>query len=104
MTIRSEPAHLHMEPGSSAPRYDGSSQYDASAEASSTVHALERAYGLSEVSAWPISALHVHCVVFRVPPTQAASITIAQLSRDSRVQSVEVLNQFEARSTSASAR
>jgi hypothetical protein len=104
VTIRSEPARLHTEPGSSAPRYDGSGQYDASAEAMSTVHALERAYGLSEVSAWPISALHVHCVVFRISPAQAASIAIAQLSRDARVQSVEVLNQFEARSKSASAR
>lgn len=94
VTLYPVPGGLRTSPGSSAPRYDGAGPYDVSAETRNTVHALERAYGLREVSGWPIPALHVHCVVFRVPPTQTPASEIARLSRDTRVESVQVLNQF----------
>jgi hypothetical protein len=104
VTLNSVPGGLRTAPGSSAPRYDGAGPYDVSAETRNAVHALERDYGLREVSAWPIPALHVHCVVFRVPPTQTPSSAIARLLRDARVQSVQILNQFESQGETANIR
>jgi hypothetical protein len=39
--------------------------------------------------------------VFRVPPTQTPSGAIARLLRDARVQSVQILNQFESQGETA---
>lgn len=94
ITVRNEPEPAVATPGSTPRGYGGTGVYQVSASARATVHSLERDYRLHEVSAWPIESLRVHCVVVRLPDLTPRSTLIAQLTRDSRVESVQPLNQF----------
>ena len=58
---------------------------------------IEREYDLDRVDDWPIRALSVYCFVYRVPNGQDRDELIAELSRDARVESVQTLQRFEAR-------
>ena len=81
-------------PGSTPRGYAAAGVYGLSANARAVTHSLEHDYSLREVSAWPIESLRVNCVVVRVPDLTPRSTLIAQLEHDSRVESVEPLNQF----------
>ena len=94
ITVRNEPEPAVATPGSTPRGYGGAAVYQVSASARATVHSLERDYSLREVSAWPIESLRVHCIVVRLPDLTPRSTLIAQLARDSRVESVQPLNQF----------
>jgi subtilisin family serine protease len=74
--------------------YDSAGLYGVTSAARAAVRSISKDYGLHEVSAWPIAALHVHCVVFRVPAESAPSQMIAALTQDPRVDSAQPLNQF----------
>lgn len=80
------------------PRGYGAGLYSVSSTAASTVRALERDHHLHQVSSWPIETLGVHCVVYAVPPDQSAEQVIARLEKDSRVESVQPLNEFKLQS------
>jgi hypothetical protein len=94
VTIRNEPTPLGLRAGSSSTHYD-SQPYAVGSAARLTVHALERDYGLSEYSAWPIETLRVLCVVFRVPVDQSSPTVLVRLTQDARVTSAQFLNQFK---------
>lgn len=94
ITVRNEPQPVVATPGSTPRGYDGASVYSVSPRARAITLALERDYRLRQVSAWPIASLRVNCIVMRLPDLTARSTLIAQLARDSRVESVEPLNQF----------
>ena len=94
VTVRNDRRPQAQRAGSTPRGYDQAGAYGITAEASESVHALERAYGLREVSSWPIATLRVHCVVFRVPSAATKMALIAQLSRDPRVESAQPLNEF----------
>lgn len=94
VTVRNEPHPQAQRAGSTPRGYDQAGSYGITAAASRSVRGLERAYGLREVSAWPIATLRVHCVVFRLPSASKRTALIAQLSRDPRVESAEPLNEF----------
>lgn len=51
-------------------------------------------YGLQQVAQWPITALHVHCVVYRVPDDQPFERFLQRLSRDPLVEGVQTMQQF----------
>jgi hypothetical protein len=51
--------------------------------------ALQQAYGLRAVGAFPLSSLGVQCVVFEVPPDRSMSDTVARLAADPRVESAQ---------------
>ena len=68
--------------------------YRVSASTRAIAHSLERDYSLREVSAWPIDSLRVNCVVARLPDLTLRAALIARLARDSRVESVQPLNEF----------
>ncbi len=53
-------------------------------------------YPLATVLEWPIRALGVHCVVYRVDDAQVVDGVMAQLRADSRVKSVQRMNTFRA--------
>jgi hypothetical protein len=95
ITVRNEPQAALATPGSTPRGYAGAGLYRVSASAQATTHALERDYKLHEVSAWPIESLRVNCIVARVPDPSARDTFIARLERDSRVESVQPLNQFK---------
>jgi subtilisin family serine protease len=94
ITVRNEPAPIVAMPASTPRGYGGGSTYQVSASARATAHSLERDYRLREVSAWPIESLRVHCIVVRLPDLTPRATLIAQLEHDSRVESVQPLNQF----------
>ncbi len=96
VTVRNEARPLAQRAGSTPRGYDEAGAYGVTAAASETVRALERTYGLRKVSAWPITSLRVHCIVFRLPASAERSALIAQLARDPRVESAQALNEFTA--------
>ena len=55
---------------------------------------IARDYPVNMVLEWPIRALGVHCVVYRVDDTQSVDSVIAHLLADSRVKSVQRMNTF----------
>jgi hypothetical protein len=62
-------------PGSTRPAYSAA-RYQASDAARATMRKLALEYGLTEVAAWPISALQVHCAVFRIAPRQLRALVL----------------------------
>lgn len=100
VTIRHSQALLPRA-GSTVRDYDRIASYDASPAARREVRALASAHGMSEVDGWPIQALGVYCVVFKLPDGLALADAMRQLQRDRRVESVQPLNAFQTLSTSS---
>ncbi|MGH8200105.1 MAG: S8 family peptidase [Steroidobacteraceae bacterium] len=94
ITVRNDPGPVVATPASTPRGYGGVSLYQVSASARATAHALEHDYRLREVSAWPIESLRVHCIVVRLPNLTPRAAMIARLAHDSRVESVQPLNEF----------
>jgi subtilisin family serine protease len=94
ITVRNDLQPAVSTPGSTPRGYAAAGVYGVSANARAVTHSLEHDYSLREVSAWPIESLRVNCVVVRVPDLTPRSTLIAKLERDSRVESVEPLNEF----------
>jgi hypothetical protein len=94
VTVRNDPRPLATRAGATLRGYDSAGMYGVTSDARAAVRALTRDYGLREVSAWPITALRVHCIVFRVPEDSAPVQMIARLAHDPRVDSAQALNQF----------
>ena len=91
--IANEPSMLPPEAGS-VPHSYSASEYIVTSGALRAARAVEREYGLTEATAWPIPTLRVYCVLLRVPGSQKAAELIEQLRRDPRVQAVQSLNEF----------
>ena len=94
VTVRNDPRPLATRAGATLRGYDSAGLYGVTSDARAAVRELTRDYGLREVSAWPIAALRVHCIVFRVPENTAPVQMIARLAHDPRVDSAQPLNQF----------
>jgi subtilisin family serine protease len=94
VTLRNDPRAQAEHPGSTPRGYDAAGRYGVTGNASGQARALERQYGLREVSAWPIATLHVHCIMFAVPGAISRATLITQLGQDRRVESVQPLNEF----------
>lgn len=56
---------------------------------------IAREYALIEVDRWPIESLSVFCFVFRTAPDADRDAVIERLRGDTRVESVQALQQFE---------
>ena len=94
VTIRNDFHQPTINPGSTSRGYDAFTTYGVSPRARAAVHELERNYHLHAVAAWPIAALKVHCIVFRMPAFPARSTLILRLEHDRRVESAQPLNLF----------
>jgi hypothetical protein len=94
VTLRNEPRAQAEHPGSTPRGYDAAGHYGVTGSARSQARALERDYGLHEVSAWPIATLHVHCVMFQLPGANSRAVLMSRLGNDRRVESVQPLNEF----------
>ena len=101
ITVRNEPGLTVATPGSTPRGYAAAGVYGVSASARTITHSIERDYRLREVSAWPIESLRVNCIVARVPDLTPRDALIARLEHDSRVESVQPLNQFNTEAASA---
>jgi subtilisin family serine protease len=94
VTLRNEPGAQARHPGSTPRGYDAAGHYGVTATARMQTRALEREFGLREISAWPIATLHVHCIMFQLPDAATRAAMISQLATDRRVESVQPLNEF----------
>ena len=81
--------------GSTLATYNASQRYGAGSEARSVLEAIEREHGLREIAAWPITALHVHCVVLEIAPGAERDQVLAALARDPRVELAQPLQDFD---------
>jgi subtilisin family serine protease len=89
---------LHSVPGragSSLPAYAPLQRYVVGAQAAAALAALQREHGLLAAAAWPIPALGLHCVVYRLPPQASRASLLAALAADPRVRLAQPLQDFE---------
>src|SRR5258708_16339145 len=77
--------------------YDAVADYSATTRANAAMRAVEREYGLREVSAWPIDPLHIHCAVLEIPSGADRNKLLAALSKDRRVKLTQPLQTFATR-------
>ena len=94
LRIANEPSTLPPQAGSTSRSYSAG-EYTATSATLKAARAVEREYGLTEASAWPIPPLRVYCVLLRVPDSQQAAEVIKRLRRDRHVQAVQSLNEFQ---------
>jgi hypothetical protein len=87
--------------GSSPRSYNGPAQYSASSAAKSLLRDIANEYSMTEVTAWPIAPLGVHCGVFRLAPGTERTALLSRLSQDARVQLAQPMNTFASRSSDA---
>jgi hypothetical protein len=81
--------------GSNVLGYGATDHYRNGQRAMSTLAALERRYGLREITGWPIKPLGVYCAVLRPEPGADREALLAALSRDGRVRIAEPLHEYE---------
>jgi|HubBroStandDraft_1064217.scaffolds.fasta_scaffold00041_41 hypothetical protein len=83
--------------GSTPRGYDAIQNYGPTPAAREVLRALEKEYGLKEVSAWPIEPLHMHCAVLEVPEGADRPALLAALSQDRRIRLAQPLQSFATR-------
>lgn len=79
-------------PGAS---YSQRKRYSISRTVRRDAAAIAEQFDLLEVDHWPIRSLSIYCFVYRVPVGVDRQAVIAQLSGDSRIDSVQTLQTFE---------
>lgn len=84
--------------GSSPRGYDGVRAYGATSRARQLLKAIEKDYGLREVSAWPIEPLSMHCAVLQIPDGADRAALLARLAHDPRLRLAQPLQTFQTRS------
>jgi Subtilase family len=94
VTVDNEAPAPAPRPGSTQRGYTGSGTYVASSEARSAMRELAQQYMLTEIAAWPIAPLKVHCSVFRIPADRSREELLDTLSRDRRVKLAQPMNMF----------
>ena len=81
-------------PGATPRPLGGSLGYRGSALAQDIARDLARDYRLEWIAAWRIDVLGVHCVVFRLPASDARDDVLARLRADARVESAQPMQRF----------
>jgi hypothetical protein len=103
VTVRNEPAPLPTRAGSTLRGYDGAASYAVSGSARALAHAIAADYRMQEVTAWPIAALRVHCILYRIPPAGSRDGLLERLTTDPRVELAQPLQSFSSSATPADA-
>jgi hypothetical protein len=97
VAVENAPAAYVAHAGSTPRGYDAVVEYGPTSHARQAMRALEREYGLREVSAWPIEPLHIHCAVLEIPSGADRNALLAALSKDHRVKLTQPLQTFATR-------
>ena len=97
VAVDNAPAAFVAHAGGTPHGYDAVANYSATAQARAAMRAVEREYGLREVSAWPIDPLHIHCAVLEIPSSADRNKLLESLSRDKRVKLTQPLQTFATR-------
>jgi hypothetical protein len=89
-----------LAPAGGTPRgYDNIVPYGVTSTARARMRALEKDYGLQEVSEWPIEPLHMDCAVLKIPEGADRTALLAGMSVDPRVKLAEPLQTYSTRSS-----
>jgi hypothetical protein len=94
VAVADEPTTYVARAGSTPRGYDAIVDYGPTVHARQVMRALEKDYALTEVSAWPIDALHLHCAVLEVPADADRKALLIELSKDSRIKLTQPLQTF----------
>lgn len=81
--------------GSTSAGYATLQPYLGGAHARRAIDALKRSHGVTELAAWPIQALRLHCAVLELPAGVARDELVQALSRDPRFEIVQPLQSFD---------
>lgn len=98
ITVADEVQALQGRAGSTPRGYDGLRGYTGGGTARAMMKAIADDYHLTQVSAWPIPLLKVHCAVFEIPKETTRDEVLTALSSEPRVRLAQPLETFETRS------
>jgi len=90
-------ASVSSHAGSTPRAYDGAASYQSSLIAKQMMRSIATAYGLREVTSWPIEPLQMHCAVLEIPANSDRSSILASLAHDPRVKLAQPLQTFTTR-------
>jgi subtilisin family serine protease len=93
VAFANEPLAAPGPAGTTGSRYGGTG-YGVGQSAQRQAHKVAGAYGLREVTSWPIQLLSMHCVVYEIANGRPAADVLAELSKDSRVVLAQPLQEF----------
>ena len=82
--------------GAGAP-YKFRKRYEISGKVRRASAAVAREHQLEKIDHWPMRALSIYCFVYRVPAGVDRVALVATLNADERVESAQLLQQFETR-------
>lgn len=97
VAVENTPAAFVARAGATPRGYDSTADYGATLHAREAMRAVERAYGLREINAWPIDPLHIHCAVLEIPSGANRGALLAALGKDKRVKLTQPLQTFATR-------
>jgi subtilisin family serine protease len=95
--VDNQPVNFVARAGGTPRPYDDISGYGPSIKAEQVMRAVEQDYGLREVNAWPIQALHIHCAVLEIPAGADRTALLAKLAQDRRIKLTQPLQTFATR-------
>ena len=90
-------------PTAGAAPYRFRKRYEVTSAVRRMSAAVAKEHKLVAVDHWPIRSLSVYCFVYRVPDGIDRELVIARLSDDPRVESVQLLQEFETHTDAVSA-
>ena len=100
VTFDSESFALGQRVASGFKGYKGAS-YSRSAVVRYLTQQLADEYSMRPVDDWPIQALNVHCVVYRIAKSVDINRLLTKLSKDDRVESVQRMQNFNLQTSNA---
>ena len=96
--VDNDPTAFVATAGGTPRGYDSVVPYGATSTARARMHALEKDFGLREVSEWPIEPLHMECAVLKIPDGADRATLLAGMLADPRVKLAQPLQTFSTRS------
>ncbi|HEX8784260.1 MAG TPA: S8 family serine peptidase, partial [Steroidobacteraceae bacterium] len=102
VAFANEPLAAPGPAGTTGSRYAGTG-YRVGQSAQRQARSVAAAYGLREVTSWPIQVLSMHCVVFEIANGRPAADVVAQLAKDPRVALAQPLQEFHTLTTEGAA-
>ena len=94
VTLHNESAPTMPRAGSTVRGYEAPPGYALAPATRASAKAIATTYGLQETTAWPISVLGVHCIVYELPDSADRDEMITRLRRDPRVDTAQPFQSF----------
>ena len=76
-------------------------RYETTGQVRHAAAAVAREHNLVRIDHWPIRSLSIYCLVYRVPEGTDRDALVALLNADARVESAQLLQQFQTRTSEA---